>query len=184
MQRDNTSSVFKLGDQLPSFSLKGTDGSQYDQDWFGDCPAKLIFFTCNHCPYVKGSEDATIAVCKEFAEQGLKAIAISSNDAEQYPDDSFEKMQEKAQTMNLPYPYLYDETQEIAKKFDAACTPEFYLFDGNNTLVYHGTVNNSPRNPEEVSEHYLQKAVSQLLNGQAIEPNFIHPLGCSIKWKK
>jgi hypothetical protein len=85
--------------------------------------------------------------------------------------------------MNLPYPYLYDETQDVARQFDAACTPEFYLFDRNHTLVYHGTINDSPRDPSKVTKDYLSKAISAALEGQTPNPQFVHPLGCSIKWK-
>jgi hypothetical protein len=92
-------------------------------------------------------------------------------------------MCEKARAMNLPYPYLYDETQNVARQFDAACTPEFYLFDATHTLVYHGTINDSPRDPSKVTKDYLSAAIAAALEGQTPNPQFVHPLGCSIKWK-
>ena len=183
MERTETSSTCGLGTKMPEFSLPATDGHSYTNSYFDGAKACLVIFTCNHCPYVKGSEKQMNTTIVEHLEAGLKVIAISSNDAEKYPDDSFEKMKEKSSELNLPYPYLYDETQAVAKSFDAACTPECYLFDGDKKLVFHGTINNSPRHPEEATENYLTKAVAQVLSGEAVEPSFVHPMGCSIKWK-
>jgi hypothetical protein len=120
---------------------------------------------------------------RRFQPQGLKAIAISSNDAAKYPEDSYEKMRERAASMDLPYPYLYDESQKVARAFDAACTPELYLFDGSRKLVYHGTINDSPRDPTKVTRDYLSDAIGAVLGGAVPNPQFVHPLGCSIKWK-
>ena len=124
-----------------------------------------------------------IDIVKAFQNDGLKTVTINSNDAAKYPEDSFEKMKEKHVQMNLPYPYLYDENQEVAKRFDAACTPEFYLFDANQTLVYHGTINDRPRDPTADTKDYLSEAIASVLEGQLPDPQFVHPLGCSIKWK-
>ncbi len=183
MQRTSESAAFALGSPMPRFDLPNVDGAHIGSDYFQGAKACLVGFLCNHCPYVKGSEQMLIDIVKRFQSEGLKTITISSNDAAQYPEDSFEKMQEKASQMNLPYPYLYDESQEVAKIFDAACTPEFYLFDRNRVLVYHGTINDSPRDASKVTKDYLSDAIMSVLEGRIPEPQFVHPLGCSIKWK-
>jgi len=183
MERENASPSFTIGAKLPEFSLPNVNGETVGSEHLRGAKAALVAFVCNHCPYVKGSEAMLIEICKKFAPHGLCAVAISSNDAVKYPDDSFEKMQEKARAMNLPYPYLYDESQDVARMFDAACTPEFYLFDSARTLVYHGTINDSPRDAAKVTKDYLSDAVVAVLEGQTPNPQFVHPLGCSIKWR-
>lgn len=183
MQRDIISEKFPIGSKLPPFSLPNVDGKKIGNDFLQGAKASVVGFSCNHCPYVKGSDLALIELANRFQQQGVKFLMISSNDAVQYPEDSFEKMQEKAQQMKLPFPYLYDQTQAVAKLFDAACTPEFYVFDQLQMLVFHGTINNSPRHPAEVREHYLATALEQILAGEVPDPAFVHPIGCSIKWK-
>jgi peroxiredoxin len=183
MQRDHASDGFPIGSAMPAFSLKNVDGKQISNDYFNGAKAAMVVFSCNHCPYVKGSDEMLISIVRKFEREGLKTVAISSNDAVKYPEDSFDNMKVKAQTMHLPFPYLYDESQEIARKFDAACTPEVYLFDAAHKLAYHGTINNSPRNPAEASVDFLSQAITQVLEGQKADPPFIHPIGCSIKWK-
>lgn len=183
MERENSSQRFPLGSSLPQFKLLNVDGAMVDNSFFEGAPASLVVFTCNHCPYVKGSESALNAAVNKFLPDGLKVIAISSNDAVQYPEDGFTKMQEKAQQLKLPYPYLYDETQEVAKAFDAACTPELYLFDRSQKLVFHGTVNDSPRDPSKVTTEYLSEAIAAVLEGSVPAQQFVHSIGCSIKWK-
>ena len=183
MERTATSAIFSLGSKLPAFDLRNVDGKMVGSSYFTGGRAYLVAFLCNHCPYVKGSEEMLMSIVRRFESEGLKTLAISSNDAVKYPDDSFEKMRDKAVAMNLPYPYLYDESQDVARQFDAACTPEFYLFDRDCTLVYHGTINDSPRDPSKVSKEYLSAAITAALEGQLPNPQFVHPLGCSIKWK-
>ncbi len=183
MERTATSATFSLGSKLPAFRLPNVDGQIVDSSYFDGAKACLVVFLCNHCPYVKGSEEMLIKIVRQFEGDGLKTIAISSNDAAKYPEDSFDKMRDKARTMSLPYPYLYDESQDVARSFDAACTPEFYLFDMSHTLVYHGTINDSPRDPTKVTKDYLSSAIAATLEGQVPNPQFVHPLGCSIKWK-
>ena len=183
MDRTQASNIFGIGSKLPLFSLKNVDGSTVSNDYFKEAKAALVVFSCNHCPYVKGSDEMLIKIVRNFQKQGLKVVAISSNDAAQYPEDSFELMQKKARDLNLPFPYLYDETQEAAKSFDAACTPECYLFDSNQHLVYHGTINDNPRDKTKVSRDYLSTAIENVLAGKKPEPEFVHPIGCSIKWR-
>ena len=183
MERETASSKFTLGSKLPTFQLRNIDGSEIGVEYFKGAKASVVGFLCNHCPYVKGSEEMLISIAKRFQPDGVKVVTINSNDALKYPDDSFEKMQEKARRMSLPYPYLLDESQNVARLFDAACTPEFYLFDGDLSLVYHGTINDSPRDPARVTKDFLSAAITSVLEGKTPNPQFVHPLGCSIKWR-
>lgn len=183
MKRECTSAEFGLGSKMPEFSLKNVNEEAVSNGYFEGAKARLVVFTCNHCPYVKGSDRALNEVVDSRLEKGLSVVAISSNDAVKYPDDSFEKMQEKHKSLKLKYPYLYDESQEVARSFDAACTPECYLFNENNELVFHGTINDSPSNESNATKPYLATAIDQLLAGKKPEPSYVHPIGCSIKWK-
>lgn len=183
MQRERSSDRLALGSSIPQFSLPNALGGTVDESYLRGAKAALVAFVCNHCPYVKGSEEMLIRIVRRFEKEGLKTVAISSNDASQYPDDSFEQMKVKAAQMDLPYPYLYDESQLVARAFDAACTPEFYLFNSAGVLVYHGTINDSPRDPAKVTKDYLSEAISAVVADAVPSPQFVHPLGCSIKWK-
>ena len=183
MEREASSTTFTLGSVLPTFTLVNVDGSIVGAEYFQGAKAYLVGFLCNHCPYVKGSEEMLVKIAKRFQPDGLKVVTINSNDASKYPEDSFDKMREKSRLMSLPYPYLYDESQDVARMFDAACTPEFYLFDQNRVLVYHGTINDNPKDATRVTKDYLSDAVAAVLEGTKPVPPFVHPIGCSIKWK-
>lgn len=183
MERETSSGSFPLGSQLPKFELLNVDEKRLGSDYLNGSKAALVVFLCNHCPYVKGSEEMLISIVKRYQTDGLKTVAINSNDAGKYTEDSYDKMKEKSAALELPYPYLYDETQQVARAFDAACTPEFYLFDREGKLAYQGTINDSPRDPSKVTKDYLSKAIEAVLEGRTPQPQFVHPLGCSIKWK-
>jgi peroxiredoxin len=183
MERTSPSHRFPLGSELPQFKLPATDGSKVDGTYFRGAKASLIAFTCNHCPYVKGSEHLLVELARKYQGLGLKVVTINSNDPQKYPDDSFEKMREKSKEMDLPYPYLFDESQNVARRFDAQCTPEFYLFNSELVLVYHGAINDSPRDSSKVSRHYLLDAIQSVVEGKSLGTDFAHPIGCSIKWK-
>lgn len=183
MERESLSVKFPLGSRLPEFSLAATDSKTYSQQYFKDAKAGLVVFTCNHCPYVKGSEVELYDLIARGSLLGLKALLISSNDARQYPEDSFELMQKKHLEQNLPCPYLYDADQSVARLFDAQCTPECYLFNQAGELAYHGALNDSPRDVTKVTRHSLSNAIDQVLAGSSVASAFEHPIGCSIKWK-
>lgn len=183
MERESLSQKFPLGSELPAFSLPAADGSTVTSATLPAATGYIVGFICNHCPYVKGSIEALVSLAKQYAPRGITTIAISSNDAVQYPEDSFPKMKELATALKPPFAYLYDESQSVARAFDAACTPEFYLFNRDKRLVYHGGINNSPRDPAKVTEHYLARAVEQLVQGKPVEPHWVRSIGCSIKWK-
>jgi len=183
MQRATTSDRFPLGSLLPSFTLKNIDGQMVGSDFVSAGKAALVIFTCNHCPYVKGSEAMLIDIAKRFIPLGLRVVAINANDPATHPDDSFENMQRKAEAQKLPYPYLWDETQSVARAFDAACTPECYLFDGNRTLVFHGALTDNPKDSSKPRADFLSPAIEAVIAGATPPIQFAHPLGCSIKWK-
>ena len=183
MERGEGSEKFPIGSRMPSFSLPVTDGSVADDRSFEGASAILIVFGCNHCPYVIGSEDMLMRIVRRFQAEGLEALMISSNDAAQYPEDGFEKMREKAERMNLPWRYAWDESQDVARSFDAQCTPECYLFNRERMLVYHGAINDSPRDPSNVREEFLSAAIEATIAGKSPQPAFVRPMGCSIKWR-
>lgn len=183
MERSDTSSNFSIGSSMPKFSLPNVDDRTVTQEYFSGAKAALVVFSCNHCPYVIGSEEMLITIVRRFEGDGLRTVAISSNDAAKYPEDGFEQMKAKSLRMSLPYPYLYDQSQSVARAFDAACTPECYLFDATGKLVYHGTINDNPKDPSKARMDYLTPAISSVLEGQRPNPTFRHPIGCSIKWK-
>lgn len=183
MQRETPSSRLPLGSNLPTFSLPSTTDTIVGSAQLLGGKAALVVFSCNHCPYVRGSDEMLLSIIKAFQPKGLNAVIISSNDAAQYPEDSFEKMKIKAAAANFPCPYLYDESQSVARAFDAQCTPECYLFDASGKLAYHGTINDNPKDKTKASQDFLSTAISQVISGAPANPNYVHPVGCSIKWK-
>lgn len=183
MERNSTSDKFPIGASLPEFRLPSVDGSVIDRSYFVGAKAALIIFSCNHCPYVRGTEEMLHQIIDSFDNRGLRVALISSNDASKYPEDSFEKMREKASNQGVRFPYLYDESQAAAKKFDAACTPECYLFDQELKLAFHGAITDRPKDKGGDRADYLSPAIESVLSGQKPNPNFVNPIGCSIKWK-
>lgn len=183
MERFEGSDKFPIGSSMPVFSLRSTDESTINNAYFEGARASLVVFSCNHCPYVKGSEDMLIAIVRRFESEGLRTVAINSNDASRYPEDDFNHMVQKAEKKRLPYPYLFDESQQVAKLFDAACTPECFLFDSTLKLVYHGAIGDNPEDPSARRNDYLTPAIEQTIAGRYPQPSFKRPMGCSIKWK-
>jgi peroxiredoxin len=178
------STMQELGTIAPDFSLEDTNGKAVSLASFADKDALLVVFMCNHCPYVKHLADAFSAFAKEYQPKGLAVVAISSNDADNYPDDGPEKMAEEAALRDYSFPYLYDENQEVAKAYGAACTPDFFLYDKNRCLVYRGQFDSSrPKNDEPVSGADMRAAVDALLAGQTPTDQQVPSMGCNIKWK-
>jgi peroxiredoxin len=168
-----------LGMKAPAFTLPATDGKTYSLDDFDGAKARLVLFICNHCPYVIAIEDRLRKLAFSFANKPVKFLAISSNDASVKPADSFEKMKEK----DYPFPYLYDESQSVAKAYGAVCTPDFFLFNETNTLVYRGRLDDSWKDAKAVTREELRAAIEDLLNGRAPSPLQKPSMGCSLKWK-
>ena len=183
MQRDAASSTLVLGEKAPYFSLRGTDGRIYSNTDFQLSKAFVVIFTCNHCPYAQAYEGRLCELAEEFQPQGAQFVAICANDAQVYPEDDFEHMVSKSEEWANVFPYLQDETQVCARAYDAACTPEAYVFDAEQRLRYHGRIDDNHQNPLAVEHPDLRLAVEAVL--QRKEPP--HPLtvavGCSIKWK-
>lgn len=177
------SNPMEIGDPAPPFSLPGTDGRDYSLDSFSESKALLVVFTCNHCPYAQAYEERLVKIQQDYRDRGLFAVAISSNDAARYPEDSFELMKKRAVEQGYNFPYLYDESQEVAKAYDAACTPDIYLFDGAQKLVYHGRIDDSWKDPRKVTREDLRHAIDATLADQPVDFDVLPAMGCSIKWK-
>lgn len=173
----------EIGDSLPSFSLKGVDGKIYSDETFKNKDFLLIIFSCNHCPYVQAYEDRIIKIQNDYSNKSLQVVCINSNDAEKYPEDSFDEMIKRSRQKGFNFPYLYDETQETAKKFGASFTPELYLFDKNRKLVYTGKIDDNWREPEKVMNTYLRNALDELIEGKEVSVPETFAIGCTIKWK-
>lgn len=178
------SNMLPLGTIAPEFYLKDTS-SDYSYS-FADLKGSkgtLVMFICNHCPFVHHVIDEVIKVSNDYRVQGLGIIAISSNDIVNYPQDAPELMSDFALKHNFEFPYLYDATQEVAKAYDAACTPDFYLFNNQNQLVYRGQLDDSrPGNGIQLSGSDLRSAIEAVINNGIINPNQKPSLGCNIKW--
>jgi peroxiredoxin len=173
----------KIGAKAPDFRLPAVDGNTYGLESFSDAKLLIIAFTCNHCPYVQAYEDRIIALQNEFQEQGLQFVAINSNETKGYPEDSFENMIIRSEEIGFNFPYLRDDDQQVAKLFGAQCTPEFFLFDSERTLRYHGKFDDNWKDPNGVTNHDLKNAVQTLLAGKEIEKPENMAIGCSIKWE-
>ena len=178
------STMLPLGTKAPDFSLPDTKGNQVRLADFADAPALLVAFVCNHCPYVKHIQEEFVAFAREYMPKGLAIVAISSNDVEAYPQDAPDKMAEESERFGYPFPYLYDENQDVAKAYRAACTPDFFLFDADRRLVYRGQFDDSrPGSDEPVTGRDLRAAVDALLAGMPIPEGQKPSIGCNIKWK-
>jgi peroxiredoxin len=173
-----------IGSICPDFSLPSTNGRSYSRKDFEGASAFLVMFICNHCPYVKAIEDRLISLGRQHFNSSVKIVAICSNDADSYPDDSFEKLKERAEKMNYPFPYLHDETQSVAKIFGAVCTPDFFLFDSNMALAYRGRLDDSWKDASQVKTQELKSAIEALVTGQRPSAQQLPSMGCNIKWKK
>ena len=179
------SNMNPLGFEAPEFELLDTvSGTRVSLNELKSDKGTLIMFICNHCPYVKHVNGELVNLAGDYMPEGISFIAISSNDAEKYPEDGPEKMKEYATRLGYPFPYLYDEMQEVARAYDAACTPDFFLFDGAMTCVYRGQLDASrPGNGVPVTGKDLREALDALLSGKEISQVQIPSIGCSIKWK-
>ena len=178
------STMLLLGTQAPDFHLPDTAGRMVSRDDFKDSAGLLVMFMCNHCPYVKHVRTELARLGKDYQDKGIAMVGINSNDVETHPDDSPEMMVSEANEAGYTFAYLYDETQETAKTYRAACTPDFYLFDREHKLVYRGQLDDSrPGNSSPVTGKDLRGALDALLAGNPIPEDQTPSLGCNIKWK-
>jgi peroxiredoxin len=175
--------TLSLGETAPNFSLPATDGKTYSLNDFGDKDAVVIFFTCNHCPYVIGSDEVTRQTIEHFTNENIAWIGINSNSADTYAEDSFEHMVERMKEHQFPWTYLHDKTQEIALAYGALRTPHFFVFDRDQNLIYTGRGNDSPRDASKVTQNDLQMALEEHLAGDPISDPINNPIGCNVKWQ-
>jgi peroxiredoxin len=175
-----------LGSALPKFRLQDvTSGRSVSESDYSDAPALLVVFLCNHCPFVKHIRSGLASFARDYQERGLAVVAISSNDTNAYPQDGPDGMREEAQSAGYSFPYLFDETQEIAKAFQAACTPDFFLYDRDRRLAYRGQFDASrPSNQVPVMGSDLRAAADALLAGRKPTAQQTPSIGCNIKWKQ
>lgn len=180
------SNMLPLGTVAAPFTLQDTvSGTQKSLDELKSDKATVIMFICNHCPFVKHVLDGIIQLANDYIPKGVSFIAINSNDVENYPDDSPENMAKLAREKQFPFVYLFDETQEVAKAYEAACTPDFYIFDGSMKLAYRGQMDGSrPGNDVPVTGEDLRAALDAILSGQPVSEDQRPSLGCNIKWKE
>ena len=173
--------VLKAGDKAPDFNLLGIDDKNHSLSEFKDYPT-LVVFMCNHCPYVQAKVTAMNEIYEKFNEK-IAMIGINSNDPTNYPDDSFENMKKFAKDKGIKFTYLVDETQQVAKKYGAVCTPDPFLFDKNKALVFHGRIDNAMKPEDAPTEKTMIVNIEKMLAGKKIEKDFDPSMGCSIKWK-
>jgi thiol-disulfide isomerase/thioredoxin len=179
------STMVALGTPAPDFRLpEPSSGKEVARDDFADAPALLVMFICNHCPFVKHIRKGLADFGRDYQKRGLAIVAINANDADNYPDDSPQKMKEEVRQAGYVFPYLYDETQEVAEAYKAACTPDFFLYDGDRKLVYRGQFDDSrPGNGRPVTGADLRQAADAVLHGTIVPSNQKASIGCNIKWK-
>jgi peroxiredoxin len=178
------STMLELGTKAPDFRLPDTEGNLVSLSDFDDAPVLLVVFMCNHCPFVRHILDHLLELAKEYQAKGVAVVGINSNDVESYPDDRPEMMAKIAREKGFPFPYLYDETQEVAKSYRAACTPDFFLFDGQRRLAYRGQMDDSrPGNREPITGADLRAALEAVLAGRPVPERQRPSMGCNIKWK-
>lgn len=179
-----TSKGLALGTAAPTFSgLEGVDGERYGLGDFAEARALLIVFTCNHCPVAEAYEDRLVAIDRDYRSEGVRLVAINPNDAERYPSDSLAAMKERAAAKGFGFPYLQDASQEVAKAYQAMCTPDPFVFDGERKLVYNGRIDDDWKDPSAVKERDLRKVLDAVLAGEPIGFEPSPAMGCSIKWK-
>jgi len=173
-----------LGTGCPDFRLRSVDGRTVARDDFRDKPVLVVMFICNHCPYVQAVEDRIIELDREYGARGVQVVGICANDPTDYPDDRPEKLLERWRAKGYGFPYLVDDTQEVARSFRAVCTPDIYVFDRERRLAYHGRIDDNWQNPARVRRRELAAALDALLAGEPPPREQHHSIGCSIKWRQ
>jgi peroxiredoxin len=175
--------TLEIGSQAPDFKLKATDGKIYQLSSFSDASILVVFFTCNHCPYVLGSDEVTRKTAEHFLHEGVRFVAINSNSAQTYEEDSFTNMVLRMNKNRFPWMYLHDETQQTAVDYGALKTPHFYVFSKDRKLVYTGRAVDQPREANRITVNDLDRTLSELLSGRKVSILVTNPIGCSIKWE-
>jgi len=174
--------TLQLGEQAPDFKLPATDGKTYQLSDFDDADVLVIFFTCNHCPYVIGSDGVTRKTVEKFAPEGVKFVGINSNSKNTYAVDDFEHMVARMEEHKFPWLYLYDEPQAVAKAYGALRTPHFFVFDKDRRLLYTGRGVDNPRDSSKIKINDLERALEEHLAGKPVSVPLTNPIGCNVKW--
>ena len=172
------------GTPAPPFELPGVDGKTYALEDFANAKVLVVVFTCNHCPYAQAAEDRLVAIQRDYGPRGVQLVAINPNDASRYPDDSFEKMKERSWQKGFNFPYLRDETQQVARAYRAACTPDIYVFGPDRRLVCQTRLDDNWQDPSKVQRHDLREILDAVLEGRPLPFEPVPSMGCSIKWKE
>jgi peroxiredoxin len=175
--------TLEIGQKAPDFNLPATDGQMHSLADFQDSPVLVIFFTCNHCPYVIGSDEVTQATADKFIPQGVKFVGINSNSPNTYEEDSYHHMVERMDKYKFPWLYLHDASQDVARAYGALRTPHFFVFDKDRKLVYTGRGVDNPREAEKSTVNDLENALTELLAGEPITTPVTNPIGCNVKWE-
>ena len=175
--------TLQLGEQAPDFSLPGVDGKTHSLAEFADARLLIVVFSCNHCPFVIGSEDRMNDLVADYAGKGAAMVAINSNETDCHPTDSFDHMVARAGEKGFAFPYLRDESQATALAYGALRTPHFYVFDADRALRYTGRMDDNPMAPGEETTHELRDALDDLLAGRDVARPLTNPIGCNVKWK-
>jgi peroxiredoxin len=171
-----------LNESAPSFALPGVDGNDHSLDDYADADVLVLIQSCNHCPYVQGWEGRMKAIQRDYADRGVRLVAVSSNDVESHPSDSFDEMVARAREQEFNFDYLYDEDQSLARALGSERTPEVFVFDRDRRLVYHGAIDDH-REEESVTQHYLRDALDAALAGEPPATVDTPAVGCTVKWR-
>lgn len=174
--------TIQLNDKALDFNLPATDGKNYSLTDFSDYKVLVVFFTCNHCPYVTGSDEVTRVTADKFSSKGVKFVGINSNSKKTYPEDDFPHMVKRMKQHNFPWVYLYDESQEVALRYGALRTPHFYVFDEERKLIYCGRGIDTPRDSSKMTINDLEIALNDHLSGKPVAVPLTNPIGCNVKW--
>ncbi len=175
--------TLQIGDKAKEFNLPATDGKKYSLNSFNDAKYLVVFFTCNHCPYVIGSDEVTRKTAEKFKPKGVEFVGINSNSANTYESDDFEHMKKRMEEFNFPWKYLRDESQEVALAYGALRTPHFYVFDEDRKLVYTGRGVDSPKDTSKMTVNDLDRALAELTSGKPVSVPVTNPIGCNVKWE-
>ena len=174
--------ALSLGQRAPEFSLPGTDGKTYTLDGLRSAKVVVVIFSCNHCPYVQAYEGRMMAMQREYQGRGVQVVAINANDAVKYPEDAFPEMVKRAKALGYNFPYLHDETQQVARAYGAQRTPHVFVLDGQRVLRYTGRIDDNWESPEAVTSHDLRDTLDALLEGRPVSCQ-TPAVGCTVKWK-
>lgn len=175
--------TLQIGAQAPDFELKATDGALYSLDSFASADYLVVFFTCNHCPYVVGSDEVTRHTAEKFKDKGVAFVGINANSENTHPDDSYEHMIIRMKEHRFPWVYLRDMDQDVARAYGALRTPHFFVFDQQRRLVYTGRGVDNPRETAKMTTNDLERALTELTSGQPVSVPLTNPLGCNVKWE-